>query len=295
MENSQDNGKADGPDLTVGILNLDQETMTVRLLDQVTRLLKANWDIQLIVVDNGSAEISQLMQWFLANKQRFREVLFVAVSHNLGVDGGRNVILKLAVGEVVLILDNDLILPANADWLARLWRKLKTEPKAAIVGPMLVFSDYPDIVQAAGSGLTARGRVGFLHRGDPVNAVPAEPVQVVATPAACWLLRREAQVAVGLFSADYYPMQYQDVDFCVRLGLAGWKIVCERSVRVMHIEHATTRNIPGRSFERLNARNAMRFREKWAAVLPKIATIEQEDIYWGPIPRIEGRRADGGS
>jgi GT2 family glycosyltransferase len=286
MKSSQDTQQAEVPDLTIGILNLDQVAMTIRLLDQVTCLLEANWDIQLIVVDNGSAEIQQLTEWFLANKCGFREVLFVAVSHNLGVDGGRNVILKLAAGEAVLILDNDLILPADTDWLDGLWHRLRTEPKAAIVGPMLVFSDQPDIVQAAGSGLTARGRVGFLHRGDPVTAVPAEPIQVVATPAACWLLRREAQAAVGLFSEDYYPMLYQDVDFCVRLGLAGWKIVCERGVKVMHIEHVTTRNIPGYPFERQNARNGMRFRDKWADVLPSIASIEQEDIYWGPIPRL---------
>jgi GT2 family glycosyltransferase len=286
MKSSQDTQQAEVPDLTIGILNLNQESMTISLLDQVTHLLEANWDIQLIVVDNGSAEIRQLTEWFLANKDGFREVLFIAVSHNLGVDGGRNVILKLAAGEAILILDNDLILPANTDWLARLWHRLRSEPETAIVGPMLVFSECPDIVQAAGSGLTARGRVGFLHRGDPVTVVPAEPIHVVATPAACWLLRREAQVAVGLFSEDYYPMLYQDVDFCVRLGLAGWKIVCERSVRVMHIEHVTTRNIPGYSYERLNARNGMRFREKWADVLPVIATMEQEDIYWGSIPRL---------
>jgi GT2 family glycosyltransferase len=274
------------PDLTVGILNLNQAAMSIRLLDQVACLLDAEWDIQLIVVDNGSAEIRQLTQWFLANKQGFRDVLFIAASHNLGVDGGRNVILKLAAGEAVLILDNDVILPANTNWLDRLWYRLKSEPKAAIVAPMLVFADHPEIVQAAGSGFTARGRVGFLHRGDPVNMVPAEPVQVVATPAACWLIRREAQLSVGLFSEDYYPMQYQDMDFCVRLGLAGWRIICERGVRLMHIGHVTTRNIPGYPFERHSARNGMLFRDKWADVLPAIATIEREDIYWGPIPRL---------
>jgi GT2 family glycosyltransferase len=102
-------------------------------------------------------------------------------------------------------------------------------------------------------------------------------------------LRTEAQQSVGLFSEDYYPMQYEDVDFCVRLGLEGWKIVCDRSVKMIHIEHKTTRNMLGYPFERLNARNLMRFREKWADVLPEIATIQQEEIYWGPIPRpVEG-------
>jgi GT2 family glycosyltransferase len=282
------------PSLTVGILSLNQAAMTMQLLDQLILLAEAGWDIQLIVVDNGSNDFHRLTQWFRINNGRFAEALIVGSSSNLGVAGGRNVILKLSTCEAILFLDNDLILPADQNWLNILWQRLEADPEVAIVGPMLVFSDYPEIVQAAGGGLTANGRVGFLHRGDPVEMVPVTPVEVVTAPAACWLLRTEAQRTVGLFSEDYNPMQYEDVDYSVRLQLKGWKIVCERGARIVHIEHVTTKNIPDRSFERLTARHAMRFREHWADVLPEIATIQQEDIYWGPIPRVGGDRVDGG-
>lgn len=275
------------PSLTVGTMNLNQAAMTVQLLDQVIQLSEAGWDIQLIVVDNGSADIHELAEWFRVNNGRFVDTLFVVSSRNLGATGGRNVILKLSAGEAILCLDNDIILPANPEWLNALWQRLEADPEVAIVGPMLVFSDYPEIVQAAGSGLTAFGRVGFLHRGDPVEMVPATQVEVVTMPSACWLIRTKAQRAVGLFSDEYYPMQYEDVDYTVRLWQKGWKIVCDRGVRIVHIEHVTAKNLPGHPYERLNARNAMRFREKWADVLPELATIQQKDIYWGPIPRIE--------
>jgi len=285
-------GERNLPSLCVGILNFNQADMTVQLLDQLIQLPEAGWDIQLIVVDNGSADIHELAEWFRIKRGCFAETLFVVSSHNLGVDGGRNVIINLSAREMILFLDNDIILPANPDWLNALWQKLESDPNIAIVGPMLVFFDYPEIVQAAGSGLTALGRVGFLHRGDPVEIVPATSVEVVTIPAACWLMRKEAQRAVGLFSDEYYPAQYQDVDYSVRLWLKGWKIVCDRGVRIVHIEHVTTKNIPDHPYERLNARNAMRFREKWADVLPELATLKQEDVYWGPIPRIE-ERIDG--
>jgi GT2 family glycosyltransferase len=282
--------------LTVGILNFNAAAMTVQLLDQLAQLREAGCDIQLIVVDNGSAknEFQYLSDWFVSNRHRFVEAIVVGVSHNLGCAAGRNVILKLAAGEAFLFLDNDIILPDSPQWLATLWQDLQSDPDIAIVGPMLVFSEYPEIVQAAGSGLTARGRVGYLHRGEPVWTVPETAVQVGLSPSACWLVRPTAQRSIGLFSEEFDPAQYEDVDFCVRLRLEGWRIVCERSVRVAHKEHATTKNIPGHPFERLNARNAMRFREKWADVLPEIATIQQQDIYWGPIPRMEERRVDGG-
>jgi GT2 family glycosyltransferase len=277
------------PSLSVGILNLNEAAMTVRLLNQVAQLPKAGWDVQLIVVDNGSAndEVQHLTDWFLSNKHRFVESIVVEASRNLGCAGGRNVILKLATGEAFLFLDNDVILPDSPEWLAILWQDLEADPDVAIVGPMLVFSDYPEIVQAAGSGLTDRGRVGFLHRGDPIDTVPVTPVQVGVSPSACWLVRLEAQRAIGLFDEEFDPAQYEDVDFCVRMRLEGWKIVCDRRVRMMHIEHVTTKNIPSHPFERLNARNAMRFREKWTDTLPRLATITQDEIYWGPIPRRE--------
>lgn len=277
------------PSLSVGVLNLNEAAMTVRLLNQVAQLPKAGWDVQLIVVDNGSAndEIRHLTDWFLSNKHRFVESIVVEASRNLGCAGGRNVILKLATGEAFLFLDNDVILPDSPEWLAILWQDLEADPDVAIVGPMLVFSDYPEIVQAAGSGLTDRGRVGFLHRGDPIDTVPVTPVQVGVSPSACWLVRLEAQRAIGLFDEEFDPAQYEDVDFCVRMRLEGWKIVCDRRVRMMHIEHVTTKNIPSHPFERLNARNAMRFREKWTDTLPRLATITQDEIYWGPIPRRE--------
>jgi hypothetical protein len=36
----------------------------------------------------------------------------------------------------------------------------------------------------------------------------------------------------------------------------------------------------------------MQFRKKWTDILPQIATLSDEDIYWGPIPRLE-EKADG--
>jgi GT2 family glycosyltransferase len=273
--------------ITVGVLNLNGASLTIDVLGKVALLSKAGWDTQLIVVDNGSADddVQCLTDWFLANRNRFAEALFISASRNLGCAAGRNVMLKLAEGEAILILDNDVILPANPDWLNTLWQRLEADPQAGIVGPMLVFADHPGIIQCAGIGLTERGRVGYLNRADSVGSVPSTPVEVAASPAACWLLRTEAQQSVSLFPEEYYPMQYWDVDFCIQLGLEGWNIICDRSVKIAHIGNVTTRNLPDHPFARLVVRHGMQFREKWADVLPQIATIREEEIYWGPIPR----------
>jgi GT2 family glycosyltransferase len=241
----------------------------------------------MILVDNGSdaEQLRELADWFTANKDRFAEFLFVTASHNLGANGGRNIAFQLATGDAILVLDNDIVLPDDSYWLDALWQRLDDDSRIGIIGPMLVFAAYPDIVQATGAGLTQMGRVGYLRRAEPVAAISPNLIEVIASPSACWLVRREAQQEVGLLSAEYYPAQYEDIDFCVRLILAGWKIKCDCGVMIKHIEHVTTGNLKEHPFARLTVRQAMRFREKWQDVLPQLATLTEEEIYWGPIPR----------
>ena len=230
--------------------------------------------------------------WFSAKKDRFAEVLFIAASRNLGANGGRNVVLRLASGDRILILDNDVILPDDSCWLDILWQRIEDDPKIGVVGPMLIFASYPDIVQSAGIGLTERGRVGYLNRAEPVNHISPHLKEVVASPAACWLINKAAQKSVGLFSDEFYPMQYWDVDFCVRLRLAGWKVVCDCSIGIKHIENVTTRSLKEHPYARIAVQHGMQFRKKWADILPQIATLADEDIYWGPIPRLK-EKVDG--
>lgn len=277
------------PHITVSLLNINEASLTIDILDRLATLSDCDWQVQLIFVDNGSqaGQLQLLLDWFFVNKDRFSQVLFFTAFQNMGATGGRNVAFKLASSDHILILDNDVILPDDSKWLTRLWRRMEADLEVGIVGPMLVFADHPDIVQATGIGLTVRGRAGYLNRGQAVARVPPVPIEVVASPSTCWLVRRKAQQAVGLLSNEFYPVQYEDVDMCVRLGLAGWKIICDCSVKIKHIENVTTRNLKSHPFDRLTVRQGMRFREKWAETLPKIANITEDDIYWGPIPRAE--------
>jgi GT2 family glycosyltransferase len=275
--------------LTVSLLNINEAQLTINLLDQLAHLSGQDWAVQLIWVDNGSRDdqVRQLSAWFQANKERFAEALFVVASRNLGAGGGRNIALNAASHDMILIMDNDIVLPDDAAWLESLWRRMEDDPQIGIAAPMLVSAAYPDIVESTGIGLTDRGRVGYLNRAQPAAYISPTLVEVVAVPSACWLMRRQAQQTVGLLCDEYYPMQYEDVDFCVRLTLAGWRIVCDRGVRVKHIGNVTTRNVEGQPYTRVAVRHSMIFREKWANVLPQIATISEDDIYWGPIPRID--------
>ena len=82
-------------------------------------------------------------------------------------------------------------------------------------------------------------------------------------------------------------VQYWDVDSCVRLRLAGWKIVCDCSISINNIENVTTRNLKEHLYVPVAAQHGMQFRKKWADILPQIATLADGDIYWGSIHRLK--------
>jgi GT2 family glycosyltransferase len=269
-------------ELTVSLLNIDQAALTVSVLEPLAAYSKIDWALHVVLVDNGSRtdELAGLHNWVAANRDGFASVLFIASSKNLGVTGGRNLAFQLSSTDRLLILDNDLVLPADSTWLRELAHTMDRDAQAGIVAPMLVFADRPDTVQSTGIGLTSKGRVGYLNRNRDVATVAPDVVEVVAAPAACWLVRREAQQAVGLLSDAYYPMQYEDVDLCLRLRLAGWKTLCNPRVRIAHIENVTTRNLKEHPYARTAARQWMTFTEKWSEVLPHVATIPEDDISW---------------
>jgi len=273
--------------ISIGLININQSGLTIAMMEKLAGLSRRGWSAQLIVIDNGSEQedLNRLREWIDSHSASFADTDFTATGENLGASAGRNLILGRAEGQRILILDNDLVLDDEDAWLDRLWRDLDEDERLAIAGPTLVFAQYPDVIQAMGIGLTRLGRVGYLHRGDAVDTVPTTPVEVVASPAACWLMDGAIQREIGLFPEIYHPMQFWDVDYCMQLRAAGFGVLCDRRVRVKHIANVTTRSRGNREFARTAVRHGMIFRERWSDALAKLDTIDDVDIYWGPIPR----------
>jgi GT2 family glycosyltransferase len=63
---------------------------------------------------------------------------------------------------------------------------------------------------------------------------------VLAVTAACIMTRRSCFEEVGGLSLDF-PLNYNDVDFCLKLRRAGYRIVCNPDARLWHLEAATRR------------------------------------------------------
>lgn len=88
-----------------------------------------------------------------------------------------------------------------------------------------------------------------------------------AVTAACLVMRRAVFVAAGGFDETAFPVAYNDVDLCLRLGAGGLKTVWTPYAVLRHKETATR----ARDFAPVRLaqyqRESAAFRERWAHVI----------------------------
>jgi GT2 family glycosyltransferase len=192
-------------------------------------LATANVDIEVIVVagrEMPSAVADELAQ--LGAQVRlvdYDEAFNFSAVVNLGA--------AHAVGEHLLLLNDDTEV-ISPDWLVRMIDACA--PSVGAVGARLLFED--GTLQHAGHHYrTALGHVGFGLPGDSAgrNGVLTRRRPVAGVTAACMLTPFAVFDAVGGFTTQL-PGNYNDVDYCMKLRLAGWSSVYEPAAVLYHFE-----------------------------------------------------------
>ncbi len=177
-----------------------------------------------------------------------------------------------AIGQVdstILCLMNDDISVITPDWLEQLVMRVELEGVAA-AGPMLYYPD--ERIQHAGVTLGINGVAGANYSGAPRGAPgyfsrAALEQDVSCVTAALMVLRREAFEAISGFDENL-AVAFNDVDLCIRIREAGWRIIWTPQVEMYHHESATIGQ-PDSVERRLQFNDEIALmQKKWRDVLP---------------------------
>ena len=180
----------------------------------------------------------------------------------------------LTVNEAVATTTSPLVLLLNddtrvvyQDWLDAMVGYAQDDDVGA-VGGMLV---YPDgTIHSAGMLVGARGIAESRYHRRPAHVsgyvnraqLPQDLSAVVGTSI---LVRREAFSSVNGLDTSF-PVAYNDVDFCLRLRRAGWRIVYVPDALLLHHGSASFESHQlGR--EDAHARDVARMKDRWADTL----------------------------
>jgi N-acetylglucosaminyl-diphospho-decaprenol L-rhamnosyltransferase len=178
-------------------------------------LQQTDVEVALTVVDNGSTPPAVVAA---------PSVRVIRSETNLGVGGGRNLGVGAGTAPLVCVLDSDARLHPRA--LARLLEPLAGDDTIGLSAP--VFSGQRPEASGGRAPTLRRKLWRALNRTDVYAATPGQGSgalwEVEFAIGACQLFRRDAFDTVGGLdaSARFGP---EDVDFCLRVRDAGWRVV----------------------------------------------------------------------
>ncbi len=233
----------------------------------------AQHELEIVVVDNGSHDDS------------------VGVARSLGVkvvENQRNLGYSRAINRGAAETGAPWLLIANPDTraqpgsLARLLATAEAEDGIGCIGPRLRNldgSDYP--TGRRFPSLLVGGLHALLGSVWPNNPATrryhltdldrSRPAMVDWVSGACMLLRRTAFDEVGGFDPAYF-MYFEDMDLCLRLARAGWRVVLEPRATVEHAVGGSTRSAPYRKVID-HHRSTLRFYRRRYGGDPRIALV----------------------
>lgn len=193
---------------------------------------------RVLLVDNGSEP-----PLAAAVGARFPAVEVLRLPRNLGFAGGYNAGLRHVLANdppAVLLLNNDA-LPAP-DALDHLAAEMATDQAIGLVTAKITYAADPDLIWTVGANLNVFLDLKDGGQGQRDLGQWATPRDVDFAPFCGILIRREVLAAVGLLDEAFF-LYYEDMDYCRRARLAGWRI---RLCPAAHIRHDVSASSGGR-------------------------------------------------
>ena len=248
----------------------DRVDLLARCLDSLTsKTTYAPYEI--VVVDNDS-QSEEARAYFSNFKHRL-----LRYSGPFNFSAMNNFAVEQTDSPWLLFLNNDTEV-IESEWLTMMAEHVQ-RPAVGAVGPKLLYPD--DTVQHAGIVVGVGGIAEHAFRGLPADA-PGVCRQLQTTrnysavTGACLLTRREVFDEVGGFDEERLPVTFSDVDLCLKMRRAGYRVVYVPFAKLYHHESSTRRP----AVEPLETEV---MRERWPDVL-------ERDPYYNP--NLSRERAD---
>jgi glycosyltransferase involved in cell wall biosynthesis len=192
-------------------------------------------ETELVLIDDG--EQRPPLRAFLRDRQ---DVRVVEDTRSVSDAALRNAGARASRGDVLCFVHDDVEV-LNDTWLEEMIGLL-FQPGIGAVGAKLLYPSgkvqHAGIVMGIGGAIGHVGR--FTDRIEPGyfgRAMLSQTFSAVSW--ACMVVRREAFEAVGGFEEEHLSGAFADVDLCLRLGEAGWRVAWTPNAELIHHESPT--------------------------------------------------------
>jgi GT2 family glycosyltransferase len=195
--------------------------------------------IEVIVVDNGSTDssLSQLESW----QAKHANVKVLRMDRNLGTTYSRNIGLRAALGEYVLVLDSDTrVPPGTLAGLVSTHERLSKNHKVGLVCPRLTYPNG-DFQESARRQPTVWTKALRLLRSERVRqweeSIPSvlegRETRADYAISAAWFFKRSLLEATGYLDEEIFYAP-EDAEYCARVWESGHEVWYCPSVTIIH-------------------------------------------------------------
>jgi GT2 family glycosyltransferase len=210
--------------------------------------ISAGVEYELIIVDNGTVDRDALRLFESLDKHQ--NVSIIRDDGPFNYSALVNKGARVAKGDVLCLLNNDTKV-ITENWLALLSAHA-VRAEVGCVGPMLLYADHT--VQHAGVVLGIGGIAGHAHKYLSSDALGFQArLQLChnfsAVTGACLVVRRSLWCSLDGFDERHLPINYNDVDFCLRAISAGFRNLYVPQVKLCHYESKSRGNPRGAAFQ----------------------------------------------
>jgi GT2 family glycosyltransferase len=233
---------------------------------------------EIVLVDNGSDQKSAIEYFHALRDAGTVRLLEDPLPFNFSRIN--NAAVREARGNYLVFLNNDIEV-ITPDWLTELVSHAQ-RPEIGAVGARLWYPN--DTIQHAGLVLVA-GLAGHAHlgrkRGDHGYFSRASLIQSLsAVTAACICVRRDVFEEMGGFD-ETLAVAFNDVDLCLRIRAAGYRILYTPYAELYHHESASRGYEDTPEKMKRFQKEADLLRARWMSVL-------MSDPYYNPNLAISG-------
>ncbi|MBI5189454.1 MAG: glycosyltransferase family 2 protein [Nitrospirae bacterium] len=232
------------PDLSICIVNTNNRDLLRDCLKSVYENTQ-RISFEVILVENASTDGSLEM-----TKAEYPDVRLIVNKTKLGFSENNNLAMKIAAGRYYVLLNEDTYVKPNA--LDMMVEFMDKTPDAGACGGTLLNPD--GTIQHTGKMRPTMMAAIFvstgLYRLFPKNPYTREYFferegygdveEVDQINGACLMVRREVVDQVGLLDERFF-MAAQDVDWCLRIKDAGWRIFYIPKAEVVHYRGKSTK------------------------------------------------------
>jgi GT2 family glycosyltransferase len=186
--------------------------------------------LETILVDNRSERSGEVA----GVAAEYPEVRLIANSTNLGFTGGMNTGLREAIGDYVVLTEDDITL--HPDAVRQVVGRLQANPQVGIVGGLML-NKTAGTIRCAGGRVTLgpRFQMQVIGENEPDDGQFAEPFPVTYLPGAFLAARRAVWARLGGFRERYFAYM-EDIDLCVRAEKTGLTLEVVPAARVWHAD-----------------------------------------------------------